>query len=79
MRWRTEFYNERQGIMARYGVEASTAAAAVLVGKAALVAEYPAKPVRRPRSWFEQAQRVGGQDPSGWVLYRIVKASDGAA
>ena len=73
MRWKTEFYNERQGLMARYGVEASTAAAAVRAGQDALLTEYPPKPSRRPRSGFEQAQRVGGQDPNGWVLYRIVK------
>jgi len=24
---------------------------------------------------FEQAERLGGQDASGWVLYRIVKES----
>ena len=30
MRWLVEFYNERRGILARYGVEASLPAAAVL-------------------------------------------------
>lgn len=73
MQWRGEFYNERQAIVASYGVEALTPAAAVLVGRDALLAEYPPIPVRRRLGLFEQAQRVGGQDASGWVLYRIVK------
>jgi hypothetical protein len=73
MRWQTEFYHERQGIVARYGVEAPTPAAAVLVGRDALLAQHPPKPARRRLSWFAQAQRIGGQDASGWVLYRIVK------
>ena len=73
MRWRAEFYSERQAILASYGVEAPTAAAAVLVGRDALLAEYPPVPPRRRPGLFEQAQRVGGQDASGWVLYRIVK------
>jgi hypothetical protein len=73
MRWQTEFYHERQGVVARYGVEAPTPAAAVLVGRDALFAQHPPKPARRRLSGFEQAQRVGGQDASGWVLYRIVK------
>jgi hypothetical protein len=35
-----EFYNERPVIMAGHGVEAPTPAAAVLVGRDALLAEY---------------------------------------
>ncbi len=73
MRWRMEFRKERQAIVAGYGVEASTPAAAVLVGRDALLAEYPTIPTRRRRGLFAQAQRVGGQDASGWVLDRIVK------
>jgi hypothetical protein len=73
MRWLMEFYNERQGILARYGIEAPSPAAAVLLGRNAVLAEHPS-PSRRSRlSLFEQAERVGGQDASGWVLYRIVK------
>jgi hypothetical protein len=30
---------------------------------------------RRPLSLLEQARRIGGQDPDGWMLYRIVKES----
>jgi hypothetical protein len=73
MRWRMEFYSERRAIMARYGVEAPTPAVAVLAGREALLAEYPPSPSPRRLSLFQHAQRVGGEDPSGWVLYRIVK------
>ena len=68
-----EFYNERRGVLARYGIEAPLPAAAVLLGWDAVFAEYPPTPRKRRLSLFEQAERVGGQDPSGWVLHRIVK------
>ena len=79
MRWLLEFYNERRGILARYGIEAPLPAAAVLLGRNAVLAEYPSTPRRSPLSLLERAERVGGQDASGWVLYRIVKddARDG--
>jgi hypothetical protein len=67
-----EFYNERQRAVARYGIEASTPEAAVLLGRKALLAEYPSRARRRP-GLFEQAERVGGHDEGGWVLYRFVK------
>ena len=73
MKWLMEFYNERRGILARYGTEAPLPAAAVLLGRKAVLAEYPSTPRRSRLSLFEQAERVGGQDASGWVLYRIVK------
>jgi hypothetical protein len=73
MRWRMEFRKERQAIVACYGVEASTPAAAVRVGRDALLTEYPTIPTRQRQGLFAQAQRVGGQDASGWVLDRIVK------
>jgi hypothetical protein len=73
MRWLMEFYNERRGVLARYSVEAPLPAAAVLSGRNALLAEYPPIPRRGRISLFEQAERVGGQDANGWVLYRIVK------
>lgn len=73
MRWLMEFYNERRGILARYGIEAPLPAAAVLLGLNAVLAEYPAAPRRSRLSLFERAERVGGQDASGWILYRIVK------
>lgn len=73
MRWLTQFYNERRGILARYGVEAPSPRAAVPLGWSAVLAEYPTVPRRGRLSLFERAKRTGGQDASGWVLYRIVK------
>ena len=73
LRWLMEFYSERRGILARYGVEAPLPAAAVLLGREALLAEYPPARARRRLSLPERAERAGGQDGSGWVLYRIVK------
>lgn len=73
MRWLTEFHPERRGILARYGVEAALPATAVLLGRSALLAEYPPRPQRRRLSLFERARRAGGQDAGGWVLYRIAK------
>ena len=75
MRWLVEVYNERQGILARYGIEASLPAAAALLGRNAFLAEHPPARARRRLSLFERAERVGGQDGSGWVLHRIVKDS----
>jgi hypothetical protein len=71
MKWRLEFYHERRRILARYGIEAPLPAAAVTLGRRALQAEYPAAPPRGRPSLFKRAQGVEGQDPSGWVLYRI--------
>jgi hypothetical protein len=72
MKWRMEFYNERRGILARYGIEASSPEAAVLAGRNALLAEHPSPPARRRRlSLFERAERAATQDDSGWVLYRL--------
>ncbi len=73
MKWLMQFYNERRGILARYGIEAPLPAEAVLLGRKAVLAEHPSIPRRRRPSLFERAQRAGGQDASGWVLYRIVK------
>jgi hypothetical protein len=78
MKWLMEFYHERRGILAGYAVEAPLPAAAVLLGRRALLAEYP--PTTRPKgrlSLFTRAQRIEGQDPSGWILYRI--GGDGGA
>jgi hypothetical protein len=73
MKWLLEFYHERRGILARYGIEAPLPAAAVLLGRRAVLAEYPSLSRRSRLSLFEQAEHVGGQDASGWVLYRIAK------
>src|SRR5207247_10457782 len=73
MKWLMEFYNERRGILARYGIEAPLPAAAVLLGRKAVLAEYPPTPRRSRLSLFEQAERVGGQDAGGWGTYRSVE------
>jgi len=73
MKWLLEFYNERRGIVARYRIEAPLPAAAVPLGRTALLAEYPSTPRSGRLSLFERAERVGGQDASGWVLHRIVQ------
>ncbi|PYN23506.1 MAG: hypothetical protein DMD99_13885 [Candidatus Rokuibacteriota bacterium] len=73
MRWLVEFSNERRGILARYGIEAPLPAAAARLGRNAVLAEYPSPPRTGRLSLFEQAERLGGQDASGWVLHRIVK------
>lgn len=73
MRWRLQFYNERDGVVAGYAVEAPTPAAAVLVGRDALRAEHHPIPARRRVSGYTLAQRLGAHDASGWVLYRIAK------
>jgi hypothetical protein len=71
MKWRLEFYHERRRILARYGIEAPLPAAAVTLGRRALHAEHPAAAPKRWPSLFKRAQGIEGQDPSGWVLYRI--------
>jgi hypothetical protein len=73
MRWLMEFYNERRGILARYGIEAPLPVAAARLGRHAVLAEYPSPPRKGRLSLFERAERIGGQDASGWVLYRIVQ------
>jgi hypothetical protein len=76
MRWLTEFYHERTGVLARYGIDAALPAEAVLLGWKAVLEEYPSTPRRGPLSLFQRAQRVEGQHVSGWILYRIVKDSE---
>lgn len=78
MKWLMDFYNERRGIVARYRIEAPLPGAAVLSGRKALLAEYPSIAQRGRLSLFQQAERVGGQDASGWVLYRILRDQGGA-
>ena len=73
MKWRLEFHSERARIVARYVVEAPTPTAALALGRSALHTEYPGATARRPRSLWDQAQRVASQDADGWVLYRIAK------
>jgi hypothetical protein len=73
MKWRLQFYNERRAILARYDIDASSPAEAVLLGWKAVLAEHPSAPRRSRPSLFERAECIGGQDASGWVLYRIAK------
>jgi hypothetical protein len=75
MKWLMDFYHERRGILARYALETPLAAEAVRLGWQALLAEHPSTPRSSPLSLFERAERVGGQDASGWVLYRIEQDS----
>ena len=72
MRWEVEFYHEGRRALARYGVEAATAAEAVRLARAVLVASHPAVKTRRRLSLYEQAQRIGGLHADGWALHRIV-------
>ena len=76
MKWRMQFHNERRGILACYDIDAPLPAEAVLLGWKAVLAEHPSIPRRRRLSLFERAERIGGQDASGWVLYRIAKDND---
>ena len=68
-----EFYHERRGILARYAIEAPLPAAAVELGRRALLAEHPSSPPARRVGLFKQAQLVEGQAADGWILYRIVR------
>jgi hypothetical protein len=70
-RWRVEFYHAQQARLATYGVDAPTPAAAVVAGRTALCAQHPAVPSGRRPTLLERADRVGGGDGTGWVLYRI--------
>jgi hypothetical protein len=72
MKWHMEFYHERRGILARYGIEAPLPAAAVVLGRRALLAESPSPPPARRASLFKQAQLIEGQNADEWILYRIV-------
>jgi len=77
MKWRVELYNERRGILARYGIEASSPEMAIRAGRHAALAEHPSPPARKRRlSLFERAERAAGQDESGWVLYRLGKDNE---
>lgn len=73
MKWRMQFYNARRGVLARYDVDAPLPAGAVQLGWKAVLAEHPSTPRGRRLTLFERAERIGGQDASGWVLYRIAK------
>ena len=72
MRWHVEFYHWRSGTLAPYRVDASTAEAAVLAGRRAVLVEHPFPAARRRRlSLFARAERATAHDDSGWVLHRV--------
>ena len=73
MKWVVDFYNHRRALVARYDVDAPSAAAAVVLGRQAMLVQYPPAPARGRPSLFERAERIGGQDGSGWIIYRIAK------
>ncbi len=75
MKWVVDFYHQRRALVARYDVDAPSAASAVVVGRKAMLAEYPPAPARGRPTLFEQAERIGGQDGTGWIVYRIVKGT----
>ena len=76
MTWSVQFYNERRGLLARYSVEAALPPAAVLLGRRALLAQYPAGAMRaRPASLYQRAR--ADADDGGWVLYRIASIGEG--
>ena len=78
MRWLVEFYNEKRGMLARYGVEAPLPVAAILLGRNAAFREVSTGSSATEAELVERAERVGGQDASGWVLYRIVNNRPGS-
>ena len=45
----------------------------VVLGRQALLAQHPPAPPRGRPSLFERAERIGGQDGTGWIVYRIAK------
>jgi hypothetical protein len=71
VRWRLEFYSERQQILAHYRVEAPTPATALVLGRRRVLDEYPPTLARRPGSLVDRAQPVAGRHADAWVLYRI--------
>ena len=73
MKWVVDFYHQRRALVARYDVDAPSAAAAVVLGRQALLAQHPPAPPRGRPSLFERAERIGGQDGTGWIVYRIAK------
>ena len=69
--WELHFYSERWHAVARYEVQAPTAAAAHALGRKILRAEHPSSVTKRRYTLFERARRSDGDDDDGWVLYRI--------
>lgn len=76
MKWILDFYNHRRALVARYDVDAPSAASAVVFGRQALHVQHSPAPPRGRPSLFQRAERIGGEDGTGWILYRIAKAAD---
>jgi hypothetical protein len=68
--WAVQFYNERRGLLARYVVDAALPPAAVVLGRRALLADYPRATAPAPFRTLYQRARADAAD-GGWVLYRI--------
>ena len=79
MNWVVDFYHQRRAAVVRYDINAPTAAAAVVLGRQALLAHHPPVPPRRRPSLFERAEQIGGQDGTGWILYRIATVASGVS
>ena len=79
MNYVVDFYHQRRALVARYDIDAPSAATAVVLGRQALLANHPAAPRRQRPSLFECAERIGGQDGTGWILYRIAKLAAGVS
>jgi hypothetical protein len=79
MNWIVDFYHRRRALVARYDVEAPSAATAVVRGRQALLARHPPVAARERPSLFERAEHIGGQDGTGWILYRIAKVPSGVS
>lgn len=75
MKWLVDFYSQRRTIVARYAVDAPSPPAAVVAARQALFAAYPPRRAATRPTLFEQAERIGGQNESGWILYRIVNVT----
>lgn len=75
MNWVVDFYHRRRAIMARYTVNAPSASTAVVLSRHALLAQHPPTAARNRPSLAERAEHIGGQDGTGWVLYRIAKTA----
>jgi hypothetical protein len=75
MIWSVQFYNERRALLARYRVEAALPPEAVVLGRRALLAEYPrADAPAALTSLYQRAQL--DRDDGGWVLYRIASVAE---
>jgi hypothetical protein len=78
MTWCMEFYDEKRGTLVCVRVQAPSPAAAVRLGRAAILRQHPPPAPRRRSSLFERAERTGGHG-GGWILYRIARGESPGA